>query len=69
MAAGKQIDFSDVQHENALSPMSRSFEPDSNNTLSSDVQSVKHCTPIISTEAGTQIDFSDVHFENALSPI
>jgi hypothetical protein len=53
---GMQIDRSG-QLMNAQFPISESLDPDSKVIVSSDEESVKQCSPRISTDDGTQIDF------------
>jgi hypothetical protein len=69
MTTGMQIDFSDLQPENATSSIRVSLERHSNDTISSEVQPEKHRVGRICTNVGMQIDFSDLHPENARSPI
>jgi hypothetical protein len=42
-----------------------SLEPDSNVTVESFPQSLKHCEPRVLTDEGIQIDTKDEHPENA----
>jgi hypothetical protein len=60
-----QIDFSEKHTKNTFSPISRSRDPDSNDTAARDPHSKKHDARRISTEAGMQIDSSDLQPENA----
>jgi hypothetical protein len=61
--AGIQIDFSDLQTENADFSIRESFDSDSNVRRSRPVQAKKHDLHRISTDDGMQIDFRNEEWE------
>jgi hypothetical protein len=64
-----QIDESDVQNENALSPMWFSRESAVNTIVSREVHCSKHFFPINPTDEGKEIEISDSQREKASSSI
>jgi hypothetical protein len=60
-----KIDESDEQDSNANCPIRESLEPDSNLTLESLSQRLKHSSQSCPTDDGMQIDESDEQRENA----
>jgi cell division protein FtsX len=66
--AGIEIDVSNEQPKNALSPTIESFESVSNVTFDSSSQVAKQHLAMVVTDEGMQIDTSDEQSENADSP-
>jgi hypothetical protein len=66
---GMQIDFSEKHSKKTCSPISRSSDPDSNDTAEREVHTRKHPLHRIAAEAGMQINSSDLQHENASSSI
>jgi hypothetical protein len=64
-----QIERSDEQVENALSPRSERLEPGSTATVDKDRHPEKHASPSRPTEEGIQMELSDEQSENALVSI
>jgi hypothetical protein len=60
-----QTDDSEVQPENAPSPMTRSPEPESKSTVEREAQFKKHSLQRFSTEEGMQIEERKRHSEKA----
>jgi hypothetical protein len=56
LAGGREIDRSDVQHSNADSPTTDSFELGSHATFRRPMQYRKQQSEILSTDEGMQID-------------
>jgi hypothetical protein len=64
-----QIDEIKEQCANVESSIDETFDPGSNMTVESEVHSLKHFSPSLSTDAGIQIDESDEQCENAEAPM
>jgi hypothetical protein len=64
-----QIEISEEHFAKALSPMRSSFDPESNWTTESELQSEKQQAGRTVTVEGMKTDFSDGHFSKADSPM